>query len=218
MKPETNSGEVPIVDMTLDDITEVVAGDGYFMNHLEIDWDDDGESGHSFLPHPTFLDPRNIMVEAGATELFFSSYNTPEALKYRQRALVGIQAANDARFSDLLARAARFTGDEIDAYLIGCEFASIAKEGHKALKRLADIAKEGGQRAGERAGEDSHSGQILRELCLFLKNHGTLPTKLELRKNSGLDDGKNEVEIYRKEAGKLGLAQLPESRLAPPEK
>jgi hypothetical protein len=157
---------------------------------------------------------------------FYDDFQRPEAEHAREIAVRGLKHVNNWPLFRLLKDAmdweknrqsghnAKHTEAAIsDAAVIGAEFAELAaKKDYRAFRRMADMLQAGGIPPGDKSGEESLSGQIVREFCLHFVNHRTLPTKKQLREKLGLSTEKFETEPLRKAMKELGLSGLPQGR------
>lgn len=95
---------------------------------------------------------------------------------------------------------------------IGSEFAKLIREKNfRALRNIADLLERGVEIGAEsmKGGKDSPDGKVLRAFVnLHTENRG-LPTKGELRLESGLTNGREDEKAASKSISKLGFSGLP---------
>lgn len=168
-----------------------------------------------------------IDLSEDGRQCFWDEFSKNEAVEARTVAVHGIRFSNNIDRLKLLndainfqrnLNAGRFKEDNADnfqsgAISIGLRFAELAeKKDHRAFQAFADIFKTGGIEGGNRGGEDSFHGQVIRDFCQLVLTGRTLPTKKLLRESLGLSSEKPDAENLRVALKSLGLSGLPLAR------
>lgn len=95
---------------------------------------------------------------------------------------------------------------------IGSEFAKLIRDKNfRALRNIADLLEHGVEVGAEsmECSKNSPDGKILRAFVNFHTRNRGLPTKGELRVESGLTNGREEEKAASKSISKLGFSGLP---------